>query len=158
MKSPAALGLVLFLAACQHSRGHASNHRVGPELVEAGPGPADAVVRTALADAQRDGRRLLVYVSATWCLPCERFQKALRAGELDAAFPGLTMLKFDHDRDLPRLQEAGYTGNLIPRFVIPGADGRGTANRIEGGTKAEDTVSASIGPRLRRLLDGMPPG
>jgi hypothetical protein len=158
MKSPAALGLVLFLAACQHSQGHASAHRAGPELVEAGPGPADAVVRTALADAQRDGRRLLVYVSATWCQPCERFQKALRAGELDAAFPGLTMLKFDHDRDLPRLQDAGYTGNLIPRFVIPGPDGRGTANRIEGGTKAEDTVSASIGPRLRRLLDGVPPG
>lgn len=151
------LALVVLLAACQHSHGRPAHHPTGPELIEAGPGPADAVVRTAMAEAQRDGRRLLVYVSATWCQPCERFQKALRAGELDAAFPGLTMLKFDHDRDLPRLQEAGYTGNLIPRFVIPGPDGRGTARRIEGGTKAEDTVSTSIGPRLRQLLDG-PPG
>jgi hypothetical protein len=151
------LVLVLLLAACQHSHRRASGHPLGPELIEAGPGPADAVVRTALADAQRDGRRLLVYISATWCEPCERFQKALRAGELDASFPGLTMLKFDHDRDLPRLQEAGYSGNLIPRFVIPGPDGRATDRRMEGGTKAEDTVSTSIGPRLRRLLDG-PPG
>jgi hypothetical protein len=158
MKSPFPVALILFLAACQHSEPHGAAHRPGPELVEAGPGPADAVVRTALAEAQRDGRRLLVYVSATWCEPCERFQKALRAGELDAAFPGLTMLKFDHDRDLPRLQEAGYAGNLIPRFVIPGPDGRGTLRRIEGGTKAADTVSSSIGPRLRRLLDGVPPG
>ncbi|HXU83506.1 MAG TPA: thioredoxin family protein [Polyangia bacterium] len=150
-----ALAPALFLAACQHP--HRSTHRTGPELVEAGPGPADAVVRTALAEAQRDGRRLLVYVSATWCEPCERFQKALRAGELDAAFPALTMLKFDHDRDLPRLQQAGYAGNLIPRFVIPGPDGRGTARRVEGGTKAEDTVATSIGPRLRLLLDGPPP-
>jgi hypothetical protein len=157
MKSSLALALVLSLAACQHSQRHGGSHPPGPELIEAGPGPADAVVRTALAEAQRDGRRLLVYISATWCEPCERFQKALRAGELDAAFPGLTMLKFDHDRDLPRLQEAGYTGNLIPRFVIPGPDGRGTARRIEGGTKREDTVSTSIGPRLRALLDG-PPG
>jgi hypothetical protein len=156
MKSPALLALAFLLAACQHSERHGTAHPAGPELIEAGPGPADAVVRTALADAHRDGRRLLVYVSATWCEPCERFQKALRAGELDAAFPGLTMLKFDHDRDLPRLQEAGYTGNLIPRFVIPGPDGRGTARRIEGGTKAADTVSTSIGPRLRRLLDGPP--
>jgi len=157
MKSPALLALAFLLAACQHSERHGTAHPAGPELIEAGPGPADAVVRTALADAHRDGRRLLVYVSATWCEPCERFQKALRAGELDAAFPGLTMLKFDHDRDLPRLQEAGYTGNLIPRFVIPGPDGRATDRRIEGGTKAADTVSTSIGPRLRRLLDG-PPG
>lgn len=158
MKSPAALAFALLLTACQHSQRHGTSHPPGPELIEAGPGPADTVVRTALAEAQRDGRRLLVYVSATWCEPCERFQKALRAGELDAAFPGLTMLKFDHDRDLPRLQEAGYTGNLIPRFVIPGPDGRATARRIEGGTKAADTVSTSIGPRLRRLLDGAPPG
>jgi hypothetical protein len=157
MKSPPALALALLLAACQHSHGSATVHRAGPELVEAGPGPVDAVVRTALADAHRDGRRLLVYVSATWCEPCERFQKALRAGELDATFPGLTMLKFDTDRDLPRLEQAGYAGSLIPRFVIPGPDGRGTTRRIEGGTKAEDTVSTSIGPRLRRLLDG-PPG
>jgi thioredoxin family protein len=157
MKSPALLALAFLLAACQHSERHGTAHPAGPELIEAGPGPADAVVRAAMADAHRDGRRLLVYVSATWCEPCERFQKALRAGELDAAFPGLTMLKFDHDRDLPRLQEAGYTGNLIPRFVIPGPDGRGTLRRIEGGTKAADTVSTSIGPRLRRLLDG-PPG
>jgi hypothetical protein len=157
MKSPLLLSLALIVGACQHSQGHGAGHRPGPELIEAGPGPADAVVRTALADAQRDGRRLLVYISATWCEPCERFQKALRAGELDAAFPGLTMLKFDHDRDSPRLQDAGYSGNLIPRFVIPGADGRGTDRRMEGGTKAEDTVSTSIGPRLRRLLDG-PPG
>src|SRR5205085_12573423 len=120
----------------------------------AGPGPVEEVVRTALADADRDGRRLLVYVSATWCKPCERFQAAVRAGELDSEFPHLRMLKFDHDRDLARLEAAGYAGNLIPRFVIPAADGRGTDQRMEGGTKREDTVSTSIGPRLRRLLEG----
>jgi thiol-disulfide isomerase/thioredoxin len=146
--------LLLFavlLCACQRAHPHS-----GPQLVEAGPGPVDEVVRTALADAGRDGRQLLVYISATWCEPCERFQKALRAGELDASFPKLRLLKFDHDRDLPRLEQAGYAGNLIPRFVIPGPDGRGTAQRMEGGTKAEDTVSTSIGPRLRALLAGSP--
>jgi hypothetical protein len=145
----------LFLLSCQHPRGH-NTSPPGAELVEAGPGPVDEVVRGALTNAQRDGKRLLVYISATWCEPCERFQKALRAGELDAAFPRLRMLKFDHDRDLGRLQAAGYAGNLIPRFVIPGPDGRGTDHRMEGGTKAEDTVSTSIGPRLQRLLNETP--
>jgi hypothetical protein len=146
------LTALLLATACQHPRPR--TRPLGPELVEAGPGAVDEVVRGALADAQRDGQRLLVYISATWCEPCERFQKAVRAGELNAQFPHLRLLKFDHDHDLPRLQAAGYAGNLIPRFVIPGPDGRGTDQRMEGGTKAEDTVSTSIGPRLRRLLDG----
>jgi hypothetical protein len=150
MKPLFAAALLLF--ACQ--RPHRRPPRPpGPELIEAAAGPVEEVVRGALADAERDGRRLLVYVSATWCEPCERFQKAVRAGELDASFPRLRMLKFDHDRDLARLERAGYAGNLIPRFVVPGPDGRGTDRRMEGGTKAEDTVSTSIGPRLQRLLD-----
>lgn len=150
------LAAVLLLASCQRPQRQPPRvHPPGPELIEAAAaGPADELVRTALSEAGRDGRRLLVYVSATWCQPCERFQKAVRAGELDATFPRLTLLKFDQDRDLDRLQAAGYAGNLIPRFVIPGPDGRGTDQRMEGGTKAEDTVSTSIGPRLRRLLYG----
>src|SRR4051794_41158698 len=124
---------VVALVACQRAHPHAADTHRGPELVEAGPGPVDQVVRRALADADRDDRRLLVYVSATWCEPCERFQKAVRAGELDAAFPKLRLLKFDYDNDHPRLEQAGYTGNLIPRFVIPGPDGRGTDRRMEGG-------------------------
>jgi hypothetical protein len=148
---------LLAAAACQRAP-RPPSHPSGPELVEAGAGPADEVVRTALADAQRDGRRLLVYVSASWCEPCERFQKAVRAGELDAYFPRLRLLKFDHDRDVGRLEAAGYAGRLIPRFVIPGPDGRGTDHRMEGGTKAADTVSTSIGPRLQRLLNETPGG
>ena len=121
-------------------------------------GAVDAVVRAALADARRDGRHLLVYVSATWCQPCERFQSAVRAGRLDASFPDLRLLVFDHDRDVGRLAAAGYDGRLIPRFVVPGADGRGTGRRVEGGTKGEDTVSTFIAPRLAQLLGtALPP-
>jgi thiol-disulfide isomerase/thioredoxin len=130
--------------------------RPGPELVDAGGGAVDELVRRAQHDAVRDGRQLVVYVSATWCQPCERFQKALRAGELNPYFPSLRLLKFDQDQDVGRLRVAGYDGQYIPRFVVPGPDGRGTARRIEGGTKAEDTVATSIGPRLQQLLNGGP--
>jgi hypothetical protein len=162
LKSRFALPLVTTLAlaaaplglGCQRpARGM---HPPGPELIEAGAGPVPDVVRHAQQDAARDGRQLLVYISATWCQPCERFQKALRGHQLDAYFPTLRLLKFDQDQDRARLDQAGFSGALIPRFVVPGPDGRGTTRLIEGGTKAEDTVSASIGPRLQRLLSGQP--
>jgi hypothetical protein len=143
--------LALLAGACQRP-GAVASSRPRVELVEASPGPADAVVRAALTAAQHDHRRLLVYVSAGWCEPCERFQAAVRSGKLDASFPDLRLLKFDNDRDMDRLTSAGYGGEYIPRFVIPGADGRGTPRKIEGGTKAEDTVDRSIAPRLAQLL------
>lgn len=128
-----------------------------PELVEAGAGAVDQVVLAAMADARRDSRQLVVYVSATWCQPCEHFQHALRGGELDSYFPSLRLLKFDFDRDGRRLATAGYAAELLPSFVMPGPDGRGTDRRIEGATKDADTVARSIGPRLQRLLGVVSP-
>src|SRR5438034_6960181 len=130
---------VCLLVACNRPTAHRS--AVGVEIVEAGTGAVPGVVQRAQQEAGLDRRQLLVYVSAGWCEPCERFQRAVRAGELNASFPRLTLLKFDADRDGNRLQDAGYDGQYIPRFVVPGPDGRGTTRRMEGGTKAEDTVS-----------------
>jgi hypothetical protein len=142
--------LVSLFLACQRPTGQAAH--LGPELVEAGPGPVADLVGRAQEKAKRDGHQLLVYVSATWCEPCERFQKALRAGELNVQFPRLRLFKLDSDRDLARLRAAGYDGEFIPRFVVPGPDGRGTNRRFEGVARGQETVSASIGPRLRELL------
>jgi hypothetical protein len=150
------VGLVALGATAGCQRPSRAARRPGPQLVTASAGAVDDLVRQAQHDAVRDGRQLVVYISATWCQPCERFQKALRAGELDATFPWLRLLKFDQDQDAARLRTAGYDGAFIPRFVLPGPDGRGTARFIEGGTKAEDTVATSIGPRLQQLLNGGP--
>jgi hypothetical protein len=146
-----ALAAVICAGACQQP-GARPAAPPRPELLEAGPGPADAVVRAALADARRDRRRVVVYVSATWCKPCEEFQKSLRSGALDEYLPSLRLVKFDHDRDIERLTAAGYDGPWLPRFVLPDDNGRGTDRRVEGGTKAADTVFTSIGPRLQQLL------
>ncbi len=146
----AALLALAVMPACQRpQRGSRPAH---VELVPAAAGAVEGVVRGALAEARRDGRRLVVYVSATWCEPCERFQAAVRAGRLDSSFPDLRLLVFDHDRDVGRLAQAGYDGRMIPRFVVPSPDGRASDLRMEGGTKAEDTVATSIAPRLARLL------
>lgn len=147
-------------SGCQRPPAQAAALPQKAELVEAGPGPADQVVREAMAGARRDGRRLLVYVSATWCQPCQRFQAALRSGALDSYFPDLRLLKFDSDRDQSRLTVAGYDGPYLPRFVLPTPSGRGSGQTISGGTKAEDTAFTSIAPRLQQLLagHGEPPG
>jgi hypothetical protein len=127
-----------------------------PELRAAPPeGPAEAVIGAALAEARRDRRTLVVFVSAAWCEPCERFQEALESGALDPYFPNLRLLKFDHDRDAQRLEAAGYAGAYLPRFV-PQPDGRGSTRRIEGARKGVDAVS-SIGPRLQALMGMTPP-
>jgi hypothetical protein len=121
-------------------------------LVEGPPsGDIPTVVRDALAKAAADGRRLIVYEGATWCEPCQRFHKAAEAGELDSAFPDLTMLTFDIDRDGKRLANAGYTSKYIPLFMLPNVDGTASGVKVEGGVKGDGAV-ADITPRLRDLL------
>lgn len=123
----------------------------GPEFVAAGEGDADAVVRDALQTAQQEQRRLVVYVGATWCEPCQAFHEAVERGELDGALAGVRLLEFDSDRDGERLRSAGYGGRYIPRFVLPQADGRGGGQRMEGGIKGAGAV-ANIMERLGPLL------
>ena len=109
----------------------------------------EELVREAKQQADREERRLLVYVGATWCEPCQVFHHAVEAGRLDAELAGVRFLEFDSDLDARRLAEAGYGGALIPRFVLPGADGRGTDAKIEGGVKGE----AAVGHIMARLAD-----
>jgi thiol-disulfide isomerase/thioredoxin len=113
------------------------------------------LVRDAIAKAGAEGRTLLVYVGATWCEPCQRFHHAVDQGELDAAFPRLSILAFDADRDAAALGAAGYSSRLIPLFAIPKSDGRSSGKQIEGSVKGEAAVN-EITPRLRALVAGGP--
>jgi thiol-disulfide isomerase/thioredoxin len=124
----------------------------GIRFVKAGAGDVPELVRTEREKAEGDGRDLIVYVGAKWCEPCQRFHHAVQRGELDADFPELTILEFDLDDDRDRINAAGYASRMIPLFVKPGADGRGTDRRFEGGAKGERAV-ASIAPKLRKLLE-----
>lgn len=124
----------------------------GIRFVKAETGEVPQLVRAERERAAADGRDLLVYVGAKWCEPCQRFHEAAHRGELDADFPNLTILEFDLDEDRDRINAAGYSSKLIPLFVMPGPDGRGSSVRFEGGVKGERAV-ANITPRLRKLLE-----
>jgi thiol-disulfide isomerase/thioredoxin len=124
----------------------------GIRIVKAAADPDAAhLIRAEREKAAGDGRRLIVYVGAKWCEPCQRFHHAAERGELDDAFPDLTVLEFDLDEDRDRIVRAGYGSKLIPLFVLPGDDGRASERRFEGGVKGDGAVSNII-PRLRGLL------
>ena len=115
------------------------------------PGEVAPLVQKELQVSARTGQRVLVYVGATWCEPCQRFHAAVEAGELDKQFPNLRLISFDLDRDSERLAAAGYVSQYIPLFTLPNADGRASERKVEGSVKGDAAV-AQIAPRLRSLL------
>ncbi len=115
-------------------------------------GDVETQVVAALGKASAAKRRLIVYVGAPWCEPCQRFHKAAEHGELDAQFPDLDVLAFDTDRDHERLAAAGYYSHYIPLFALPKADGTASGKQIEGGVKGDGAV-AQLTPRLKGLLE-----
>src|SRR4051812_44462564 len=94
------------------------------ELVEAPAAGAIAPIVVAEQErAAKDGKRLIVYVEASWCEPCRRFHEAAQSGALDESFGNVRLLMFDSDRDMDALHQAGYIYANIPMFALPGANG-----------------------------------
>jgi hypothetical protein len=124
----------------------------GPRFVAAPPqAEVKPLVRDALAKAASENRKLVVYVGAKWCEPCERMHRAVEKGDLDAAFPNLTFFEFDLDQDKGRLGAAGYSSKYIPLFALPDRDGKASGKQVEGGIKGEGAVGHIV-PQLQSLL------
>ena len=141
--------LILMAAGC---RSEPSPPGTRVEIVAAPEGPVANLVLGELTRAEGDGRDLVVYVGATWCEPCQYFHDAAVAGKLDARFPKLRILEFDHDRDEPRLLLAGCASRMLPLFAIPQKDGRcSEAKRFAGSIKGPGAVD-DIAPKLENLL------
>jgi hypothetical protein len=142
----------LIAVAC--APGGGTRPEPGPtvRIVPAGDGPVAPLVTAAAARAKAEGRRLLVYVGATWCEPCVVFHDAVAAGALDRELAAVTFLEFDADRDEARLAEAGYASQWLPLFSVPADDGSATSRRIEGARRSGD-YARDLAGRLRPLLD-----
>ena len=69
--------------------------------------PVEQFVQQQVEEADASGSRVLVYVGATWCEPCQRFHRALESGELDEVLAGTTFVEFDMDHDGAELKKAG---------------------------------------------------
>ena len=98
--------------------------------------------------------RVLVYVGASWCEPCQRFHQAVEHGELNGRLNGLRFLEFDQDQDAPALKTAGYLYQYIPVLALPDPDGRNHGKMISGSIKGPGAVQENLVPRLQALLSG----
>jgi len=125
-------------------------HRSAPQA------PLEQFVQQHVEEADASGMRVLVYVGATWCEPCQRFHKALESGELDEALAGTKFIEFDLDRDRSELRAAGYSSKFIPLFSVPDQSGHASGRAIEGSVKGDGAVRQNLVPRLLALLDGKP--
>jgi thiol-disulfide isomerase/thioredoxin len=140
----------LALASCDPRY---ARHR-GVDIIEA---PADVsdvagLVRDTATRIAPEHRRLVVYVGATWCEPCQQIHAAALAHQLDDDLPDLTLLAFDLDHNADALKRAGYDSPLIPLFAVPLANGNASDRREYGGVKQGDNVALLKG-KLVRLLD-----
>lgn len=120
------------------------------------PPPLEQFVQQHVEQAETSGVRVLVYVGAIWCEPCQRFHRALEAGELDEALAGTQFIEFDADRDRAELRAAGYVSKYIPLFSVPDPAGRSSGLAIEGSVKGDAAVRENLVPRLLALLEGKP--
>lgn len=109
-----------------------------------------ALVRDERAQAAREGRKLVVYVGATWCEPCIAWHQALQRGAV-GGLPPVRFLEFDLDRDGAALVQAGYHTTMVPFFALPDSDGRASSLQFAGVRKGGDYV-AEIGARMAELL------
>ena len=98
--------------------------------------------------------RVLVYVGASWCEPCQRFHQAVEHGELNGTLNGLRFLEFDQDQDAAALKSAGYVYQYIPVLALPDPDGRNHGKMISGSIKGPRAVQENLVPRLQALLSG----
>jgi len=119
-----------------------------PTLVP-GQLPVAAFVAQQLKEAP--AATTLVYVGASWCEPCQRFHRALEAGELDASLRAVRFVEYDYDVAKVELVADGYASRLIPLFALPNHDGRASSRAIEGSIKGPGAVG-NILPRLQQLL------
>jgi len=145
-----ATALALGLASCKSNASAPAGG--GVEFV-----PAAAMtdiapwVASEVARANNDGKRVLVYVGASWCEPCEIFHRAAEAGKLNATLPKLRLLAFDSDRDHDALISAGYGGDMIPLFAEARADGQASGRKIQGSVKGDAAIT-DLTPRINALL------
>jgi hypothetical protein len=111
----------------------------------------DSFVMKELTRADKDRKKLLIYVGAPWCEPCVRFHEAAGRGELDRVFPDLRLIDLDRDRDENELRQTSCLSPMIPMFAKPTPRGNCSEKMIHGGIKGDGAVDHIV-PRLEKLL------
>lgn len=111
------------------------------------------LVKRELERAEKDQKKLVLYVGGQSCEPCRRFHEAVEVGKLDGELKGVRFLEFDIEEHGPLLADADMacSSKLVPLFALPTEDGTCSDRRTEGGIKGDRAVSFIL-PRLQAIL------
>lgn len=160
IRGACALALALSFLGC-NDKHESSASKVSAEVVKKPghvewvkiPGTADPQVfmQAELARAAAEQKKVVLYVGARWCEPCQRFHEAAKSGALDAELGDVRFVDLDHDDHATVIEALGCESKLIPLFSVPSADGRCSDRRVEGGIKGGGAVGFIL-PKLLEIL------
>jgi hypothetical protein len=155
----AVVSLSLLLNACNSSRPAPIAESAEPKAkvqhvewvtIPKGADPT-TFVRAERSRSIAAGKKLLVYVGATWCEPCQYFHDAASSGQLDAQLGDLRLIELDNDKNEAEIAALGCESKMIPLFALPDDDGRCSSRRVEGGIKGSGAVPY-LTPKIRELV------
>jgi hypothetical protein len=110
------------------------------------------MLREEAERAKEKGLIPVVYFHASWCPPCNLFDKSQDAPEIVAALDGVYLVRLDLDDWHDKLKGTGYEPKKIPAFYLAAADGKPTGKMIDGDKWGKTATAALMGQALGDLL------
>jgi len=120
--------------------------------VDGGPLAVQLVAWIARANAA--GRVPCVYLTAGWCPPSVKLERALTDPQMQRALREVEAATLDIDAWGDQLGAAGFSASNIPVFFAVDAQGKPTGPTITGAAWGENTPE-NMAPPLERFFDGL---
>lgn len=141
------------------SDGRKEEHKAedsGFRVVTANPaeGSLKAVLKQESEQAEKQGLKPFVKMTADWCPPCKAIERAMKDRRMVAAFQGTYIIKVDVD-DWKKVhaREAGVGVAGIPTYLELDKNGRPTGRRIDARSFNANSV-ADMAPVLKKFFAG----
>ena len=116
-----------------------------------GSGELPALIAAEVNQARAQHLRPVVYVSATWCGPCNALKHSLGDPKMVDAFSGSYVIKLDLDAWDAPLKAAGFPVDSVPVFFQLDASGKPTGKNLTGAAWSDD-VPANMAPPIKAFL------
>lgn len=101
--------------------------------------------------AAESGWVTVIYVSSHDCEPCQKLEKALKAGWLDRDLPRVSFLKFDVKLHSEGLKKTEYQTAKVPLFAIPSNSGQSSGQHITHSFEGANAIK-TFAQKLNTLL------
>ncbi|HEY7953678.1 MAG TPA: thioredoxin domain-containing protein [Polyangia bacterium] len=121
------------------------------EEITPAEGAFPAVLARELGRASAHHQTPFVWVSATWCGPCQKLKASLGDPRMKDAFSGTFIIHVDLDAWNAQLARAGFHVGGVPAFFALDAHGRPTGRTITGAAWQDD-VPANMAPPLKAFF------